>query len=169
MVVVEPPGPLSLVVVDDSEVFCVLSAGAAAAAPVAPVAPGGPCWHPTIAVPNRNARLINAAAVPICLFIIISPSGSWTSEGYDISTNGRMDVRNAVGRYWDNQTRRFVAGRASSLSFASAYVRFRLRDRRSGRLPGIHPGLRPTAENQPAVSSLRPATFKAFRFAPFRS
>ena len=84
----EPPGPLSLVVVDDSEVFSEDCAGAAgaASAPGAPGAPGAPCApatgtvvvvsfsHPTTAVPNRNAILINAAALPICPLIIILPS-----------------------------------------------------------------------------------------------
>jgi hypothetical protein len=85
----EPPGLLlSLeVVVDDSEVFSEVC-GATAGAPGAPGAPGGPgspatgtgtvvvvsFSHPMTAVAARNAKPINAAAVPVCFLFIILPS-----------------------------------------------------------------------------------------------
>jgi len=86
VVVVEPPGLLSLLdVVDDSEVFSEAWAGDAAA-PGAPGAPGSPATgtgtvvvvsfsHPTATVPSRNAIPIKAAALLI-LFIVTTPYSS---------------------------------------------------------------------------------------------
>ena len=88
MVVVDPPGLLSLVVVVDDSDFSEVWAGDAAApgapgAPGAPAGPGSPATgtgtvvvvsfsHPTATVPSKNAIPIKAAALLI-LFIVTTP------------------------------------------------------------------------------------------------